>query len=196
LRKLTLFTVLFIFTASLFSNTSSKEPGDIADDFTLPAVDSKKYTLSGEINSGKTVVVMFWSTSCPYVQAYHERAKELYNSFNEKGISFWAVNANSTESMQDVETHAKEHSYPFPVLKDADNKVADQLGAQRTPEVYVIGKDKVILYHGRIDDSKDPASVTINDLKNALNEIIAGKEVSVKTTKSFGCTIKKAGQEN
>jgi hypothetical protein len=81
-------------------------------------------------------------------------------------------------------------------LKDTDNKIADMFGALRTPEVFVIGKENVILYHGRIDDSKDAAEVTSHDLKNALNEILAGKEVSVKTTKSFGCTIKKAGQDN
>jgi hypothetical protein len=65
------------------------------------------------------------------------------------------------------------------------------LGASRTPEVYVIGKDRVILYHGRIDDSKDASQVTSQDLKNALNEIIAGKDVTIKITKFFGCTIKK-----
>jgi len=196
LKKLTLFAALFIFTISIFSGNTSKEPGDAADDFTLPGSDSKNYSLSDEINSGKTVVVIFWSTQCPFVQAYHERAKELYNSFKDKGISIWTINANSTESMQDATNHANEHSYPFPVLKDADNKVADMLGAQRTPEVYVISKDKVILYHGRIDDNKDASQVTSNDLKNALNEITSNKDVSTKITKSFGCTIKRKGGDN
>lgn len=169
----------------------SKEPGDKADDFTLTNWDGKSYNLSGEINSGKIVVVMFWSTQCPVVQQYHQRAKDLYNKFTESGVTFWAVNANSTESVNDVGAHANEHGYPFPVLKDSDNKVADMLGAERTPEVYVIGKNNVILYHGRIDDSKEVSQVTSNDLENALTEIISGKDVTVKTTKFFGCSIKK-----
>ncbi|HEY3250790.1 MAG TPA: hypothetical protein VGK25_06690, partial [Ignavibacteria bacterium] len=86
--------------------------------------------------------------------------------------------------------------FGFPVLKDENNIVADMLGAQRTPEVYILDKDKVILYHGRIDDNKDVSKVSSHDLKNALDEILAGKEVSVKSTKSFGCTIKKVGSEN
>jgi len=184
---LALFAIFILVPLTLFSS----EPGDKSDDFQLSNWDGKNYSLSSEINSGKIVVVMFWSTECPFVQAYHERAKVLYNTFTESGFSFWAINANSTESVQDVEAHAKEHGYPFPVLKDFDNKVADMLGAQRTPEVYVIGKDNIILYHGRIDDNKDASEVTSHDLKNALNEISNGKEVSVKTAKSFGCTIKK-----
>jgi peroxiredoxin len=182
---------LFILFISMPIISNQKEPGDKADDFTLSNWDGKNYNLANEISSDKIVVVMFWSTQCPFVQAYHERAKELYNAFTESGVSFWAVNANSTESIKDVEAQAKEHGYPFPVLKDIDNKVADMLGASRTPEVYVIGKDRVILYHGRIDDSKDASQVTSQDLKNALNEIIAGKDVTIKITKFFGCTIKK-----
>jgi len=190
------FAVLTIALLFMSLNLSSKEPGDKADEFSLKGSDGINYSLNSEISSGKTVVVVFWSTECPFVQAYNERAKELYNQYHDKSVTLWPVNSNSTESMTEIQAHAESNGYTFPVLRDPENKVADMFGALRTPEVFVIGKDNVILYHGRIDDSKDPAAVTINDLKNALNEIIAVKEVSVKTTKSFGCTIKKAGQDN
>ena len=188
--------VFLLLLVLLTGFTFSKEPGEVADDFTLLSTDNKNYTLSEELNAGKTVVVMFWSIQCPFVQPYHDRAKELYNNYSSKGFSFWVVNANSTESFEDVGAHAKNNEYPFPVLKDKDNKIADMLGAQRTPEVFVISKDKVILYHGRIDDNRDISLVTVNDLKNALDELSNGKEVSVKITKFFGCTIKRAGQDN
>jgi peroxiredoxin len=188
----------FFIIAIIFSNlyTFSMEPGDKADDFTLSASDNKSYNLNTEINSGKIVVVIFWSTKCPFVQAYNDRAKELYTQYNDKGFTFWPVNSNSTESMDEIKEHAAANGYSFPVLKDAGNSVADMFGALRTPEVFVIGKNNVILYHGRIDDSKDASQITTHDLKNALDEIAAGKDVTVKTTKSFGCSIKKTGQGN
>lgn len=194
MSKLKFFTAFLI--AILTISLSAKEPGEKADDFTLTATDGKSYNLNTELNAGKTVVVVFWSTKCPFVQAYNERAVELYNQYNDKNVTIWPMNSNSTENMDEIKAHASQNGYQFPVLKDADNKIADMFGALRTPEVFVIGKDNVILYHGRIDDSKDTKEVTTHDLKNALNEILAGKEVSVKTTKSFGCTIKKAGQDN
>jgi alkyl hydroperoxide reductase subunit AhpC len=94
--------------------------------------------------------------------------------------------------LEDVKSHAGGKGYVFPMLKDDNNSVADMLGATRTPEVYVIDKNGIILYHGSIDDNRDAAKVSTNHLRNALDEIIAGKEVSVKNTKFFGCTIKRA----
>lgn len=186
-----MFLALIITIISMNLNTYSKEPGEKAEDFTLSASDNKSYNLNTEISSGKTVVVIFWSTKCPFVQAYNDRAKDLYSQYHDKGFTFWPVNSNSTEDMDAIKEHAAANGYLFPVLKDANNSVSDMFGALRTPEVYVIGKDNVIIYHGRIDDSKDASQITSYDLKNALDEIAAGKEVTVKTTKSFGCTIKK-----
>jgi peroxiredoxin len=196
MRKFSLLTAFIFCIILLAGSTFSKEPGDIADNFTLSSTQGASYTLYDELNSGKNVVVMFWSIQCPFVQPYHQRAKDLYNDFTSKGFTFWAINSNVTESMEDVAAHAASNGYPFPVLKDSENKVADLFNAQRTPEVFVISKDKVILYHGRIDDNKEIKDVTVHDLKNALGEISDGKDVSVKITKFFGCTIKRAGQDN
>lgn len=190
------FLALVFAILAFTTHSFSKEPGDKTDDFTLSTYDGKKFTLSEELKNSKAVVVMFWSTQCPFAQAYNNRAKELYNAYHDKGIAIWAINSNSTESNEEVASHAKENGFTFPVLKDKNNVIADMLGAERTPEVYVIDKDKVILYHGRIDDNKDASKVSSHDLKNALDEILAGKDVSVKSTKSFGCTIKKIGNDN
>jgi peroxiredoxin len=134
---------------------------------------------------------MFWSCVCPNVQPYNDRIGEFIKEYQSKGITFFAINANSTETVAEVKAHAEKNAYPFPVLKDADNVVADKLGATRTPEVFVISPDRTILYHGRISDNKVKEQETSLDLKNALDEILAGKEVTVKTTKSFGCNIKR-----
>ncbi len=185
--------LLVIMTTGLYSLEilSPKEPGDQVDDFTLKGVDGNSYTLS-DMKSSKVVVIIFWSTECPFVQPYRDRVSDMFNDYGKKGITIWAVNANNTESLTDVQLHAKKNNYPFPVLKDVNNVVADNLGATRTPEVFVIDPNsRVVLYHGRIDDSREADKVTSNDLKNALDELIAGKDISVKSTKSFGCTIKR-----
>jgi peroxiredoxin len=134
---------------------------------------------------------MFWSTQCPYVQPYTERINSIVSNYSARGIAFWGINSNSTESIEEVKTHAGEKGYFFPMLKDENNVVADMFGATRTPEVYVINKDKTILYHGSIDDNRDASKVTANYLRNALDELLDGKDVSVNNTKFFGCTIKR-----
>jgi len=168
----------------------SADPGDKVDDFTLKNYDGTSYSLS-DYKDSKAVVLMFWSCECPNVQPYNDRIQDFVKDYQSKGITFFAINANSTESIEEVSDHAKKNNYPFPVLKDVDNVVADKLDASRTPEVFVISPDKVILYHGRISDSKFKDQETSFDLKNALDEILAGKDVTVKTTKSFGCSIKR-----
>ena len=79
----------------------------------------------------------------------------------------------------------------FRVLKDLNNVVADKLEASVTPEIYVLNSKLEILYHGRIDDSRREDQVTSNDLRAALDRILAGKAVEVTETKAFGCTIKR-----
>jgi peroxiredoxin len=183
-----LLLALLLTSTSLFAQS----PGDRVDDFTLKGTDGKDYKLSDALNKSSYIVIMFWSTECPFVQAYTDRINKLADDYRIKAVTFWAINSNNTESMEDAKTHAAEKGYPFPVLKDVNNIIADKLGATRTPEVFLLDKQRFIFYHGRIDDSRDPEKVTSRDLKNALDEVLSGKDVNVKTTKSFGCTIKRA----
>lgn len=141
-------------------------------------------------SSSKGVIVMFWSTECPNVQPYNDRINDYAKEYTEKGFTVWAINSNSTESVESVQEHAKKNGYVFRMLKDNKNVVADLFGATRTPEVFVISKDNTILYHGRITDNKSASEQTSHDLKTAVEEISAGKDVTVKETKFFGCGIK------
>ncbi len=192
--KKTLFTALSsLILAGLLVSTSinaGNNPGDQAIDFTLKNWDGATYTLS-DFKNTKAIVIMFWSCECPYVQPYNDRISDFTNEYSKKGITFIAINSNSTETNQDVEAHAKQHNYPFPVLKDVNNVVADSFGATRTPEVFVLDVNRTILYHGRISDNREKDKETSFELKDALDDIIAGKDISVKETKSFGCSIKK-----
>jgi peroxiredoxin len=187
---LTVFVFAFTLSVNLFAGT--KGPGDKVDDFSISNYDGTSYNLADALkSSNKGVIVMFWSTECPNVQPYNDRINDYVKEYTEKGFTVWAINSNSTESTDAVQEHAKKNGYVFPVLKDKDNVVADMLGATRTPEVFVISKDNTVLYHGRITDNKSAGEQTSHDLKTAVEEISAGKDVSVKETKFFGCGIKR-----
>jgi peroxiredoxin len=192
---MTKFKLIALFLAVFVTRINfAADPGDKADDFSLKNYDGTSYSLSG-IKDSKAVVIMFWSCVCPNVQPYNDRINDFVKDYQQKGITFLAINANSTETVDQVSEHASKNNYPFPVLKDVNNVVADKLGATRTPEVFVLSPDRTILYHGRISDNKVKEQETSLDLKNALDDILAGKDVAVKTTKSFGCNIKRV-QDN
>ncbi|MBE2255600.1 MAG: thioredoxin family protein [Ignavibacteria bacterium] len=177
-------------TADEKTGLSGYKVGDAVTDFTINNTDGVTYELSK--NGGKATVIMFWSTQCPFVQPYTERINDLAKTYSEQGIVFWGINSNKTEDAGSVASHKEEKGYPFAMLKDMNNVVADQFGAERTPEVFVIDNASMkIVYHGSIDDNKDASAVTATYLKNALDEFLAGKTITKSETKSFGCTIKR-----
>jgi alkyl hydroperoxide reductase subunit AhpC len=136
-------------------------------------------------------VVVFISTVCPVSNSYNLRMKELYRDYAPKGVQFEFLNANQNESEMDVEDHARSVGFPFPVTKDVNNVVADRLGAEYTPESFVIDREGVVRYHGRIDDAQNPARVRQNSLRLAIDAVLAGGQVPAPETKAFGCTIKR-----
>jgi thiol-disulfide isomerase/thioredoxin len=143
------------------------------------------------ITPGKDVtVVTFISTQCPISNDYNDRMSALYKDYTSKGVKFFFVNANSTEPAETVAEHRKQAGFPFPVFKDVN--VADKLNAQSTPETYVFDRTGKQLYHGYIDDSRNPARVQNPALKDAVEAALSGKPVANPTTKAFGCTIKRA----
>ena len=135
-------------------------------------------------------VLVFISARCPVVKAYNERMEQLAKDYRAKGINFIGINANSTEPLDEVKSHASAH-YTFPVLIDKGNKIADRLGAEHTPEVFFLDASNKLVYHGRIDNNRDRAMVSKSELKDALDAVLAGKPVAVTETAAVGCTIKK-----
>jgi peroxiredoxin len=140
---------------------------------------------------GDLTVVMFIATQCPISNAYNERMNALYKEYSPKGVKFLFINANNTEPASEVASHAAQHGFAFKVYKDPNNVVADQFGAEFTPEAFVIDKAGVIRYHGHIDDSRQLDRIKSKDLKVALDSLLAGQGVPVAETKAFGCTIKR-----
>jgi len=165
--------------------------GSAAPGFDLKTLDGQPFSLADAEKNNAYVVLMFIATQCPYSNAYNDRMRDMAAAYAKKGVLFVGINSNKTESLEETSAHAKQHGFGFPVLKDPGNKVADLYGASHTPEIYVVGKDGKLLYHGRIDDSTETAKVTSHDLSNALDELLAGQPVAKAETKAFGCSIKR-----
>ena len=160
------------------------------ENFTLKDYYGKEHSLS-DYKDSKAIVIMFIATECPVSNAYNSRMENIYKKYNQKNVAFIGINSNKAESVERIKDHAKEKGLTFTILKDEKNIIADKFEASFTPEVYVLNGNFELLYHGRIDNSKNESDVVSKDLENALNEILAGKEVSKKETKAFGCTIKR-----
>lgn len=160
------------------------------EDFTLEDYNGVKHSLS-DFKKSKAIVLMFVATQCPISNAYNERMAALYEDYTTKGVAFVGINSNKQESVDEIKGHAEEHGFGFTILKDWNNVIADKLEASVTPEIYVLNSNFEVLYHGRIDDSRQENKVTSKDLRVALDNVLSGKTVTVSTTKAFGCTIKR-----
>lgn len=161
-----------------------------AENFSLKDFNGKMHSLS-DYKDSKAIVLMFIATECPVSNAYNKRMVKLYNEFSKKDVALLGINSNKQESVEDIKEHAEKNGFKFPVLKDVNNVIADKFNAGHTPEIFVLNSNYEILYHGRIDDSRDEAEVEKKDLAAALDEILSGKKVSNPETKAFGCTIKR-----
>ena len=165
--------------------------GTMIDDFKLPDVDGKEHSLNSLKGKSGTVLI-FIATKCPVSNAYNERMEKLAQEYRAKGIKVIGINSNVTEPAAEVKSHAAEKHLTFTILKDDGNKIADRLGATRTPEVYALDASGKLVYHGRIDNSQNPANISSNDLREALDSLLAGKPIQKTTGAAFGCTIKRA----
>jgi len=161
--------------------TSRPRAGDKAPTFSLKAVDTgEAKTLEGALAEGKPrgVLVVFLSCKCPYAAQARQPLGDLFKKFGGQ-VKFVGINANQNESWDDIKADAA-LSFPFPMLRDEGSKVADQYGAERTPEAFLVDASGVIRYHGGVAD-----------LGAALGELTAGKAVAKPEAKAFGCTIKR-----
>jgi len=165
--------------------------GTAIEDFTIPDVDGKDRSLNSLKGKNGTVLI-FIAVQCPVSNAYNERMDKLAQDYKAHGITVVGINSNAPEDAAAVKAHAAEKHLNFPILKDPSNKIADRLGATRTPEAYFLDANNKLLYHGRIDNSKDPSGVNSSELRDALDAALAGKPVEKTTATAFGCSIKRA----
>jgi len=174
---------------------TSLKIGSKAPNFKLPGTDGKEYDLNS-FSDKKALVVIFSCNHCPYVQAYEERIKAIQNDYSNKGVSVIAINSNEDrgypeDSFENMKIRARERKFNFPYLRDEVQAVAKAYGASHTPEIFLFDGNRKLVYQGKIDDNwQYPDKVKNKYLRNAIDELLAGKEISVPETYSIGCTIK------
>jgi peroxiredoxin len=169
-------------------------PGDAAPGFEeLLGVDGRRYGMSSFVNV-PVLVVIFTSNRCPTVKAYQERVRTLQDEYASRGVRLVAINSNDPhlypdESYERMIEFARESRYTFPYLLDEGQRVGRAYGARRTFHAFIIDEARVLRYQGRFDDSRIPERVTTPDLRNALDDLLAGREVRVPSTRPFGCSL-------
>ena len=202
--KTTIKIFAFVLLAGLASAFTYKttvagyKVGDIATDFSLKNIDSKKVALK-DLKNAKGYIVIFTCNHCPYAQAYEDRIVALDKKYKKLGYPVIAINPNNPEKQKEdsfdlMKVKAKEKGFTFPYLLDEGQKVYPQYGATKTPHVYVLQKTpkgNVVKYIGAIDDNYgDETAVKQKYVQNAVDALLKNKEVSVKETKAIGCSIK------
>ncbi|QDU50383.1 redoxin domain-containing protein [Gimesia panareensis] len=192
-----LFLLVLLCTSPLLAQEKTESVKDASLTFRLPTADGKVVKLTTEPVE-KATVVCFLGAECPLARLYGPKLNEMQAAYDPRGVRFIGVNSNQQDSLEDVKEYVKRYEISFPMAKDYNNEVADQFEAVRTPEVFVLDQQLTVRYRGRIDNQYLPgisrAETTTHDLKNALDQLLAGKPIEVAKTKPNGCFIGRVKQ--
>lgn len=166
--------------------------GRTIENFTLQDFRGKSVALS-DFSDAKVVAVLFVGVECPIVQLYSPRLVALQEKYSGRGVQLIAVNSNQQDSLTELTHYARTHALNFPVLKDPGNGVADQFGATRTPEVFVLDQERRVRYQGRIDDQYtygvQKPKVDREYLIEAIDALLSDREIAVPHAEAVGCLI-------
>lgn len=161
--------------------------GQVVPDFTATTLEGKPISLGEAAAAHNAVVVLFLSTACPYAVYFADHIRELDETYRARGVAFIGVNSNQFESAADMREDARERGHVFALVRDEGAKIADVMGADRTPEAFVVGSDRTLRYRGWVK-----SKLRSPDLQRALDAVLAGKRVRLPETKAFGCAIDRA----
>jgi peroxiredoxin len=166
-----------------------------APDFSLTSVDGKKYSLAS-FTGKKALVIMFICNHCPYVKAIEDRIIQLERDYAAKGIQLIGICSNDPTDYPDdspasLKKRWQEKDYRFPYLLDETQAVAKAYGAVCTPDIFIYDEKRLLAYRGQLDNNwQEPSKVTRHDLREAIDELLAGRKPSSVQTPSMGCSIK------
>ena len=174
--------------------SSTLKKWDKAPGFQLPSTDGNTYKLS-DFNDNY-LVVFFTCNHCPYVIGSDEATRQTAEKFAGKGVRFVAINPNNeithpADSFPNMVKRMEQYKFPWLYLRDESQEVASAYGATRTPHFFVFNEERELVYEGRaMDNPRESANATVNDLDRALTELTSGLELSIPETEPIGCTIK------
>lgn len=165
-------------------------PARFAD---LPGTDGKRYSLES-FDAARVLVVIFDANRCPTAKAFEERMKAIQTDYRSRGVQLVAVNSTdphlyAEESFDTMVERARDSSFNFPYLKDEHQAAARAFGAECTLHAFVLDRDRRLRYRGRIEDSRNPDKATSRDVRDALDDLLAGREVRTPETEAFGCAL-------
>lgn len=204
-KKIPTLVVALIAVLSLgaFTNdpTGVKEELELGSKAPLTAVkmldiSGSKLSLS-DVKGSNGLLVVFSSNTCPWVLAWEDRYLTIAELAKEKGIGMIVINSNEgsrngEDSYAEMQKHAKEKGYTFPYVVDENHVLADEYGATKTPHIYLIDRNNILVYRGAIDDSaRDLTKIENHYLADAITALVAGQKIKTTTSKALGCTIKR-----
>jgi peroxiredoxin len=164
--------------------------GSLAPEFSLPAPDGVNWSLPANDNL-KGILVIFASTRCPFMRHIVPGVVDFAREYAEKGVATIAINVNSGETLDDIAAETAKYNYPFPYVKDVDQKVAAAYMASCTPDFFLFGADRRLFYHGQFDDSSpaSPLPVTGSDLREATEALLAGQSAPEDQKYALGACV-------
>jgi len=198
MKKLILLFVVGLASIAARPVSNGYQVGDAVADFKLKNVDGKMVSLA-DFKDAKGFIVIFDCNTCPMSRAYNSRIIALNKKYASQGFPVVLINPNSAEvvaeeSFDAMQKHAKEHGYDFPYLYDQAQDVVRKFNPTNTPHTFVLSKNSdglKVAYIGAIDNnSRDGAKADKHFVEEAVNELLAGKPVTVTKTKAIGCTVK------
>jgi peroxiredoxin len=178
--------------------------GSPAPDFSLPGIDGKTHSLA-DYKDAKVLVIVFTCDHCPTAQLYETRLKKLVEDYKGKGVAFVMIEPNAPEAVRldelawtdvgddldDMKVRAAYRQFNFPYLYDgATQTTANAYGPKATPHVFIFDAERKLRFEGRVDSSQRESLVKTKDTRNAIDELLAGKPVTVDHTGVFGCSTK------
>lgn len=166
-------------------------------DVKMTDISGKAVTLN-DIKKQNGLLVIFSCNTCPFVLAWEDRYPALGEQCNKNNIGMVLINSNEArrkgvDSMEEMKKHAADKNYNTYYTIDENSELANAFGAKTTPHVYLFDKDMKLVYRGAIDDTEGRDEVSPKELylKNAIDNLAAGKKISPAETKSVGCSIKR-----
>ena len=168
--------------------------GTDAPPFDLPGVDGRNHSLD-EYADAEALALVQSCNHCPYVQAWEGRMKDLQREFADRGFRLVAISSNdadryAADSFEAMRARAEQEGFNFDYLHDEDQSVAGRYGPERTPEVFLFDRDRRLVYHGAIDDSREESEVGERYLRDAIEALLEDRDPPVSQTPAVGCSVK------